>query len=269
MAVDWSGAKSAAERKIWLAEVRKGQVVRLENGRSREGVISFLEVEAGRDPHLVIGLDFAFSCPAWFLQFQGVSSAPCFWELAARKGEQWLARCRPPFWGKEGSRRPTGQENFRRTEQELRQKSGGKAQPKSVFQIGGAGSVGTGSIRGMPFLRRLRAAGFSIWPFDAPSEPTVLEIFPRLFIGSLRKTDPAMRAGFLRGKFPFLRSEILQLAQGSDDAFDAVVSALTMDFFKEELAKLSGAPDDLERLEGTIWAPPPGLFSRDLWLKKM
>ena len=40
--------------------------------------------------------------------------------------------------------------------------------PKSVFQIGGAGSVGTASLRGMPVLQRLREAGFAVWPFDRP-----------------------------------------------------------------------------------------------------
>ncbi len=34
IAVDWSGARTGSERRIWLAEVRAGDLVRLENGRS-------------------------------------------------------------------------------------------------------------------------------------------------------------------------------------------------------------------------------------------
>ena len=36
--------------------------------------------------------------------------------------------------------------------------------PKSTFQIGGAGAVGTGSLRGMPHLLTLREAGCAVWP---------------------------------------------------------------------------------------------------------
>jgi hypothetical protein len=50
---------------------------------------------------------------------------------------------------------------------------------KSVFQIGGAGAVGTGSVRGMPLLAALSADGFSVWPFEDASERMVIEIYPR------------------------------------------------------------------------------------------
>ena len=49
---------------------------------------------------------------------------------------------------------------------------------KSIFQLVGNGQVGAGSVRGMPFLARLRAEGFAIWPFDAASARTVFEIYP-------------------------------------------------------------------------------------------
>ena len=67
LAVDWSGARTGEARAIWLAEVMGGRLIRLECGRSREEVVAHLLEEAERDPELVVGLDFAFSLPEWFL----------------------------------------------------------------------------------------------------------------------------------------------------------------------------------------------------------
>ena len=75
VAIDWSGAAKGARRKIWLAEVRAGNPVRLEGGRNRAEIARHLVDEASRDPDVVIGLDFAFSFPAWFLHEMGLGSA--------------------------------------------------------------------------------------------------------------------------------------------------------------------------------------------------
>jgi catechol 2,3-dioxygenase-like lactoylglutathione lyase family enzyme len=56
------------------------------------------------------------------------------------------------------------------------------------FQIGGAGAVGTGSLRGMQHLADLAHAGFSIWPFDRPGWPLAVEIYPRLFTPGVVKS---------------------------------------------------------------------------------
>ena len=90
--------------------------------------------------------------------------------------------------GSTGRRRPAGQEQFRRTEATIAAVGG--IRPKSTFQIGGAGSVGTGSVRGFPILARLRAGGFTIWPFDvAPTPPVAVEIYPRALTGAVVKRD--------------------------------------------------------------------------------
>jgi len=96
-------------------------------------------------------------------------------ETATREGEDWLAECAPPFWGRPGRPRPVLAEHLRRAEKAI---SVAGISPKSVFQVGGAGAVGTGSVRGMPYLPQLRQAGFSIWPFDPASPWTVLESTP-------------------------------------------------------------------------------------------
>ena len=181
IAIDWSGAVERADRKIWLAEAAEEQVVRLESGRGRAAIADFLIDEASRTPELVVGLDFAFSLPSWFLESRGLPDGPALWHLVASEGETWLAGCEPPFWGRPGRRRPDLLEDLRRTDRDA--PAIGGIRPKSVFQIGGAGAVGTGSLRGMPVLERLRDAGFSVWPFDAPRWPCVIEIYPRLLTG--------------------------------------------------------------------------------------
>lgn len=102
VAVDWSGALAGERRKIWLAEARAGRLVRLEAGRSREEVIREVVGLRQSGQPIVVGLDFAFSFPAWFVRQMRCASAEAIWGLAARDGEQWLARCGPPFWGRTG-----------------------------------------------------------------------------------------------------------------------------------------------------------------------
>jgi hypothetical protein len=171
VAVDWSGAQAGERRAIWLAEAVGGRLVRLECGRSREELVAHLLGEAARDPELVVGLDFAFSLPKWFLRERGVDDVGGAWDLVAREGKSWLADPQPPFWR---ARKAPGN-GFRRTELEC----GGR--PKSVFQLVGAGQVGTGSLRGIRFLPTLRER-FAIWPFDEPRLPLLLEIYPRLYL---------------------------------------------------------------------------------------
>lgn len=263
IAVDWSGALHGERRRIWLAESRAGtasergpRLVRLECGRDRRETIAALIDAAHRDPRVVVGLDFAFSGPAWFLRRLGATSARALWERVAQDGERWLATSPHPFWGRPGVRCPAFDARrpaWRATESEAVRERG--VGPKSVFQIGGAGSVGTGSLRGMPYLRDLQDAGFSIWPFDAPRLPLCVEIYPRQLTGPVNKSSLVARALYLQARHADQRDDLLRLAESSEDAFDAAVSALRMQRAARELAKgsLARAPDDA--LEGRIWRP--------------
>lgn len=251
IAVDWSGAAKNAG-KIWLAEAANGAVVRLESLASRDAVTVWLIDEAKRDPRMAVGLDFAFSMPAWFVERCGAATAHDLWRVVEEHGERWLAECPQPFWGRKGTRKPAGIELFRRNEGELPAVAG--IRPKSVFQVAGAGAVGTGSLRGMPVLRRLHHAGFRIWPFDPPGWPRVVEIYPRLFTGPVRKSDPNARREHLR-RYDGLVPEQRAAAEHSEDAFDAAVSALEMSRQAGELAALPDASDEVERVEGAIWKP--------------
>jgi membrane-associated phospholipid phosphatase len=216
LAVDWSGARTGEARAIWLAEAVDGELVRLEGGRTREQLVAHLLAEAEREPKLVVGLDFAFSLPEWFLRARGIHDVWNAWDLVSREAETWLADPQPPFWR---ARKPAGQVAFRRTELEC----GGR--PKSVFQLVGAGQVGTGSLRGIPFLPRLRER-FAIWPFDEPRLPLVVEIYPRLHLDG-------------SGDFP------------NEHARDAAAAALAMSRWTGDWSRLPRDPR--YALEGRIW----------------
>ena len=251
-AVDWSGAASGASSRIWMAEVRDGRLVRLESGRSRAEIAAELVRLAESEEELVVGFDFAFSFPEWFLRQEGVADAHALWTRVEERGEQWLQACDPPFWGRPGRTKPDHEE-FRATELDVQERY--SAQPKSVFQIGGAGAVGTGSIRGMPILAELGRNGFSIWPFDQPRFPLVVEIYPRLLTGEVIKSDPSARSNYLADGYPELDEEQRAVAASTEDAFDAAVSAVLMWRHREEFRSLRPASDPAERLEGRIWYP--------------
>jgi di/tripeptidase len=256
IAIDWSGDLAGGHKKIWLAEAVRGDLVRLESGRRREAIAELLIEAAERDPRLIVGLDFAFSLPAWFLAERGLRTAPDLWALVAEEGEAWLRACLPPFWGRPGTRRPTldpARPEFRRTELEVPAIAG--TRPKSVFQIGGAGAVGTGSLRGMPLLHRLHPQGFAIWPFDPPAWPLVVEIYPRLLTDRVVKSNRAACEDYLRRHYPGLSPRWLQPAAASEDAFDAAVSALVMAEHLPALSALPSLADPMTRLEGLIWYP--------------
>jgi hypothetical protein len=250
IAVDWSGRNGGATEFIWLAEVDNGQLVSLENGRNREQLIAHLIAATSSHPQAVIGLDFAFSFPSWWCAEQGWHSAPEVWEAMAADGERLLTECLPPFWGRPGTINPNPEER-RHRQTELIDAAGAK----SVFQIGGAGAVGTGSVRGMPHLRAVAEAGFDVWPFGPLGWPRVIEIYPRALSGPVNKSRWRARHEFLFKHFPSQSAPFLERAAGSEDAFDAVVSALVMWERRRELRDLAPSADSTTRLEGKIWRP--------------
>ncbi len=259
IAIDWSGRSGREQRRtLWLAETIDRQLVRLENGRTRDQIVEVLVAEKDRDPHLVVGLDFAFSLPAWYLRERGLT-ARTLWAALAEKAltpamrqvglARWMNTPEPPFWTTgEAHRLLAPDQKFRRTEHEVRAPG---SQPKSVFQLVGAGQVGRGSLYGMQALHRLVASGFRIWPFDAPGLPRVVEIFPRLLTGAVTKNRQRDRERYLAALA--MPSELRRLAATSEDAFDAAVSALVMVASVDELLGLRHEPD--YALEGKIWQP--------------
>ena len=290
--VDWSGDKGPGQRKkiwagVWTAAGSSSKdKVTLESGRSRAELMKWLVELAGETPRMMVGFDFSFGFPEWFMRELGIASAPEFWRVVADgQGERWLHKdCEDGrFWGRVGSRRhgkkpaefcgEHAHRMLRRAETVLKVRAeiadplaaariAGIA-PKSVFQIGGAGAVGTGSLRGMPGLLRLREAGFRVWPYDEPSlkKPLVVEIYTRLMTGAVTKSSEVARTVYLAKKrrenalFAGLSRGVLAKAKGSEDAFDALVTALVMTEHRGEFARLRKTEDEVFRMEGQTWAP--------------
>jgi hypothetical protein len=162
-----------------------------------------------------------------------------------------LAECAPPFWGHAATRCHLGaHDRYRVCEQRLRAR---QRQPKSLFQIAGPGAVGTGSLRGMPWLAWLRARGFGVWPFDDVGACTAFEVYPSLY-AKVATNDAVGRAEHLAPLPPdVLRAREREIAIASDDAFDAVVSALAMWERRDELLSLRATTDATVAIEGDIW----------------
>lgn len=253
IAIDWSGAAKGAGKRICLAEVGGDDLIRLETGWTADRLTSSLIQRAEGDPSIVVGLDFAFSFPTWFVHELG-GTIESVWLAAERSGEMWLRKRQSPFWGWAGTNRPATDDarpEFRKTDLALAGKYG---RPKSVFQASGPGTVGTGSIRGMPILARLRTAGFAVWPFDAPALPLIVEIYPRALTGPVVKSDPPRRREYLASEgWPHSVDQRI-LAADSEDAFDAAVSARAMARNSPRFVTLP-TPDAQEKLEGRIWVP--------------
>jgi hypothetical protein len=286
--VDWSGDQGPGQRRkiwagVWTAATGK---VALESGRSRDELMDWLVELARETPRMVVGFDFSFSYPAWFLREMGIGSAPEFWRVVADgQGERWLHKdCEDGrFWGRVGSQRhgkkpaefcgEHAHRMLRRAETALKVKAeiadplaaariAGIA-PKSVFQIGGAGAVGTASLRGMAGLLRLRSAGFKIWPYDAPSgkKPLVVEIYTRLMTGAVNKSSEIARTAYLAKKrkesalYAGISRGLMAKARGSEDAFDALVTMLVMVEHRGEFARLRRTEDEVFRMEGRTWVP--------------
>ncbi len=300
VAVDWSGRVDAAgqRRHIWAgvwtaaSAACPRETVKLEAGRTRAELTGWLIELARETPRMAVGIDCCFSYPAWFLKEHGCANVFDFWQAVADgKGEEWLHRdCADDrFWGKSGrarsGKRPEefcGQKlhcmmrltdiDNKITPKLLRDDPVRAAKvlgitPKSPFQIGGSGTVGTGSLRAMPHLLELRAAGFRVWPFEAAAlaaqnpQPLLLEMYTRLLTGAVKKSNPAARKAYLAERrksdpaYSALSRKVLASAQSSEDAFDALVCTLEMTGHLAELPLLETTTDPTLQLEGITWRP--------------
>lgn len=263
--VDWSGAGRGHERRLWLAEVADGCVRRLACGRPREALTAELVALVGAaraaGERIVVGLDFAFGLPAWYLAARGWTRGADAWQAFTPAAvDALLAAPTAPFWGRGDDRtRPsTLREDgatppSRATERSLR----GVARAFSVFQLVGAGAVGVGSLRGMATLAALHAAGACIWPFDEDTGGpgvVVAETWPRLAAPRVVKSDPASRRAALEAVCAGVDcpGALRAAAVASDDAFDALAAAAWLWTRRAGLDPLPGDSTAEERLEGRI-----------------
>ena len=300
VAVDWSGDQGPGQRKkiwagVWTRDGRGkvcGGTVRLESGRTREELTEWLLAMAAETPAMVVSVDCCFSYPAWFLAEHGCATVFAFWRhVAAGHGERWLgvgcaeAERDVRFWGRPHKRpevfcgegyprmmRRTDMEN--KIEQGL---EGGDPEraakmkgitPKSPFQVGGSGSVGTGSLRAMPWLLKLWEGGFRVWPFEDAAlvgespAPLLVEMYTRLLTGAVKKSNAVARKAYLAARkrtdaalYAGLPRGVVEKALGSEDGFDALVCCLEMVRWQSEFCGLRATQDAGLRLEGITWRP--------------
>ena len=288
IAIDWSGRidVTGQRRHIYAAIWHDGKL-RLENGRTRDEMADWLIAQARETPNLVVSIDCCFSFPGWFLEEHGCADMFVFWEkVNAGLGEKWLARegnaiarderfwgaphKRPEQFSGAGLRRMY---RFADYDNKIAQAlEGGDAEraakmrgitPKSPFQIGGSGSVGTGSLRAMTMLAKLHDAGFRVWPLEsaAKDKPLLLEMYTRLMTGAVAKSNAEARKAYLAAKrkadsfYAAVGRSVLQKALASEDAFDALVSVIEMARYADEFARLRATKDPELRREGLTWRP--------------
>jgi hypothetical protein len=108
------------------------------------------------------------------------------WGAPANQAQRWLTTTKPPA----GSAADIPE--FRATQNAVRK---GKLQPKSVWQMHGAGAVGGQTLVGVPAVRRLLeklGASAAVWPFGTgwraldtadvePLSALLVEVYPSMF----------------------------------------------------------------------------------------
>lgn len=301
--IDWSGRVDASgqRRHIWAGVWTRTQAgrskVQLEAGRTREEVVAWLLQLAAETPRMVVGIDCCFSFPAWFVRELGCPTVFDFWRLVnSGLGERWLGRHkvgspeeaardvrfwghphkRPHFFSGDGFRTMFRYADWdNKVAQALENGDPERAAkmkgitPKSPFQVGGSGSVGTGSLRAMPMLARLHDAGWRVWPFEDAAltisepepQPLLTEMYTRLMTGAVAKSNAAARKRYLaqrRGEdelFAPVSRTVMKKAESSEDAFDALVSTLEMVRHAGTFPRLRATRDPVLLLEGNTWRP--------------
>jgi hypothetical protein len=89
----------------------------------------------------------------------------------------------------------------------------------------------------------------------------VVEIYTRLMTGAVTKSSESARTAYLAKKrrgsalYAGLSRGVLAKARGSEDAFDALVTALVMVEHRGEFARLRKTEDEVFLMEGQTWVP--------------
>ncbi len=83
----------------------------------------------------------------------------------------------------------------------------------------------------------------------------IVEIYPRVLTGAVRKSASEARRSYVEERYAELPSEVKQAAQRSEDAFDALISALKMYEHRSEFMHLKPPDPVLSSIEGEIWLP--------------
>lgn len=225
--VDWSGGndRGTTPKKdaIWVCATRDGIAdtpVYLRNRTVAEDWIkNFITAERTAGRSVLTGFDFAFGYPAGFGKTLTGSDDPFgIWDWFAAHvvdtpdnnnnrfdlaGQiNALFPGVGPFWGN-GLKRDIAhlpRKGLDRTDHGMTEKRAAEQQAKGAFpvwQLSGAGAVGSQVIMGLPVLSRLRkhfGADLRVWPFEPLDQPiAVVEIWPSLIAKAVTVTQPQER----------------------------------------------------------------------------
>ena len=218
--VDWSGRAAPSPRReskdaIWIGQCDSAGESQSYH-RTRTEAEAFLHAQLAEGGRQLVGFDFPMGYPSGFAErLTGTASA--------RALHGWLARRindgpdnlnnrfeiaaainqalggAGPFWGcPKGRPRPhlpslktvdymaLGLAEKRRVERE-------NPRAKPVWQLLGAGSVGSQALLGIPVVHRLaRAFGAAIWPFEPLSALTFAEVYPSLLSAEVTAAGDAI-----------------------------------------------------------------------------
>ena len=166
----------------------------LESGRTREELIGWLVELARETPRMVVGVDCCFSFPAWFLRGAWVRDgvrvlgeggggarvrSGCIGSarMGGSGGLRGVARNgkRPEEFCGERAAADDAADGLSRTRLRCARRVAMRSARRRCrglrrrvrFRLAGVGAWGRGSLRAMPWLMRLREAGFRVWPFES------------------------------------------------------------------------------------------------------
>ncbi|MEM0948788.1 MAG: molybdopterin-binding protein [Pseudomonadota bacterium] len=218
--VDWSGGNDTGARPradaIWAGVVRDGVEDEPRYFRNRPAVEAWLqstlndELAAGR--RILAGFDFAFGYPDGTARtITGQDDPFALWDWFAEELDDTPGRNNRfqlagrinalfpgdgPFWFNAtkdtvpGLPRRKSDRSAHYQNEALRRTETRAAGAFPVWQLGGAGAVGSQAMTGMAALARLRkilAGQVCVWPFQAPEAPVVFaEVFPSLLRDQVR-----------------------------------------------------------------------------------
>jgi molybdopterin molybdotransferase len=224
--VDWSGGndRGSTPKKdaIWVCAAQNGvaeEPVYMRNRQTAESWIStFLTNERAAGRRVLAGFDFAFGYPAGFgTKLTGSDDPFAIWDWfemrvtdASNSNNRFdlageINAIFPgigPFWGN-GLKRDIEnlpRKGLARQDHSMTEKRAAEGSAKGAFpvwQLSGAGAVGSQVIMGLPMLSRLRkkfGTDVAVWPFEALDCPIALvEIWPSLIAKAVAATQPAGR----------------------------------------------------------------------------
>jgi hypothetical protein len=223
--VDWSARAAPSAAKpckdaIWVGVHGAGQAQSLyfrtrQAAEAALGALFDSEAAAGR--RVLAGFDFAFGYPIGFAaRVTGSPDPRSLWAWLAHHvtdtdgnatnrlhvGAQINVLFHPqpgPFWGRPKAQDIAGLPCTRDVDyaaiglSDRRQVEHVLRGAKSVFQLMGAGSVGSQALTGLPMIHRLaQRHGAAVWPFDPVQDASLVlaEVYPSLLRAAVA-ADPA------------------------------------------------------------------------------